>query len=142
MNYKNEELLINENNLSKFCSEFAFDDEYIFDKFCVISSHILQEYKFENEDIKDWELNDEETYDKKELLKNKALAMSKMMPEETEKVNESRKKYGMYLNSLIDEYQEIQNTNKIRHKENLTQFIKQIMMRFLKKKMLKKRKHQ
>lgn len=48
MNYKNEELLINENNFSKFCSEFAFDDEYIFDKFCVISSHILQEYKFEN----------------------------------------------------------------------------------------------
>lgn len=48
LNYKNEELLINENTFNKFCSEFEFNNEAIFDKFCVISSHILKEYKFEN----------------------------------------------------------------------------------------------
>ena len=48
INYKNEELLINENTFNIFCSEFVFNDEKIFDKFCVISSHILKEYKFEN----------------------------------------------------------------------------------------------
>ena len=48
LNYKNEELLINENTFNKFCSEFVFNNEAIFDKFCVISSHILKEYKFEN----------------------------------------------------------------------------------------------
>ena len=48
INYKNEELLINENTFNIFCSEFDFNNEFIFDKFCVISSHILKEYKFEN----------------------------------------------------------------------------------------------
>lgn len=48
LNYKNEELLINEITFNKFCSEFVFNNESIFDKFCVISSHILKEYKFEN----------------------------------------------------------------------------------------------
>ena len=48
LNYKNEELLINENTFNKFCSEFEFNNEAILDKFCVISSHILKEYKFEN----------------------------------------------------------------------------------------------
>ena len=48
INYKNEELLINESTFNKFCSEFVYNNEVIFDKFCVISSHILKEYKFEN----------------------------------------------------------------------------------------------
>jgi hypothetical protein len=48
INYKNEELLINENTFNKFCSEFVFNNEAIFDKFCIISSHILKEYKYEN----------------------------------------------------------------------------------------------
>ena len=48
INYKNEELLIGENTFNKFCSDFVFNNEEIFDRFCVISSHILKEYKFEN----------------------------------------------------------------------------------------------
>ena len=48
INCKNEDLLINENTLNKCFSEFVFNDENIMDKFCVISSHILKEYKFEN----------------------------------------------------------------------------------------------
>ena len=48
INCKNEELLINENTLNKCFSDFVFNNENILDKFCVISSHILKEYKFEN----------------------------------------------------------------------------------------------
>ena len=48
INYKNEELLINESTFNKFCSDFVYNNETIFDKFCIISSHILKEYKFEN----------------------------------------------------------------------------------------------
>ena len=48
INCKNEELLINDKIFNKFCNEFVFHDEFIFDIFCVVSSHILKQYKFEN----------------------------------------------------------------------------------------------
>ena len=48
INCKNEDLLINENTLNKCFSEIVFNNENIMGKFCVISSHILKEYKFEN----------------------------------------------------------------------------------------------
>jgi len=48
INCKNEELLISDTIFNQFCSEFVFNDEKIFDKFCIISSHILKQYKFEN----------------------------------------------------------------------------------------------
>ena len=48
INCKNEEILINENTLNKCFSDFVFNDENILDKFCIISSLILKEYKFEN----------------------------------------------------------------------------------------------
>jgi hypothetical protein len=48
INNKNEELLINENTLNKCFSDFVFNNENILNNFCVISSHILKEYKFEN----------------------------------------------------------------------------------------------
>ena len=48
INCKNEELLINENTLNKCFSDCLFNNESILDKFCVISSHILKEYKYEN----------------------------------------------------------------------------------------------
>ena len=48
INCKNEELLINQNTLNKCFGDFVFNNEIILDHFCVISSHILKEYKFEN----------------------------------------------------------------------------------------------
>ena len=48
INFKNEDLLIKECAFDIFCSEFVFNNENIFDRFCVIYSHILKEYKFEN----------------------------------------------------------------------------------------------
>ena len=48
INYKNEDLLINECALDIFCNEFVYNNEKIFDRFCIIYSHILKEYKFES----------------------------------------------------------------------------------------------
>ena len=48
INCKNEELLVNEKTLNKCFADFVFNNETILDHFCVISSHILKEYKFEN----------------------------------------------------------------------------------------------
>ena len=83
-----------------------------------------KENLFENEDIENWGLNRPDLEDKMVLLKNKDYAMSKMIPEETKRVKEIENIYGGYLNCLVEEYQKIQNLNKIRHKENILQFIK------------------
>ena len=49
--------------------------------------------------------------------------MEKMLPEETKKVKDKKMMYGSLLNSLIDEYDHIQNLNSKRHKENSISFI-------------------
>ena len=94
-----------------------------------IAEHIKlidqKEYLFENEDIKNWGLDPLDAENKILLMRNKDYAMSKMLPEETKKVSEIRKLYGIYLNSLIDEYNNIQFINKVRHKENILIFIKE-----------------
>ena len=96
-----------------------------------IKAHIklidIKEDYFENEDIEKWGLNQEELNNKMLFLRNKELAFSKMLPEETNKVNDYKNLYGGYLNSFINEYQKIQNFNKIRHKENTLIFIKEMI---------------
>ena len=94
---------------------------FIKDKIKLIDT---KEYFFENEDFKNWGLNQEDLDDKMLLLKNKDYAMSKMLPEETRKLKEDENIYGSYLNCLVEEYQKIQNLNKIRHKESVLEFIK------------------
>ena len=94
---------------------------FIKDKIKLIDT---KEELFENENIENWGLRQEDIQDKLFLLKNKDYAMSRMIPEETKKVKESENIFGGYLNSLIEEYQIIQNVNKKRHKENILQFIK------------------
>ena len=99
-----------------------------------IKSHIklidAKEKLFEQQNIDDWgidkiEMNCEY---KQMLLSNKDFAMSKMLPEETKKDNEKRYIYGTYLNSLIDEYENIKNVNKKRHKENILSYIKDMVV--------------
>ena len=50
--------------------------------------------------------------------------MSKMLPGETKKVDDLKKLYGCYLNSLIEEYERIKTLNNKRHRENCLKFIK------------------
>ena len=84
-----------------------------------------KEYLFNNEDIENWGINKEDIIDRRILLKNKEYSFSKMMPDETKKVDEYKKMYGCYLNSLINEFNEIKNYNSIRHKDNITKYIRE-----------------
>ena len=83
-----------------------------------------KERMFREEDIENWGLSNEDMKNKMNLLKNKEYSIERMLPEETKKVNDYRKMYGCYLNSLVDEYKEIQNYNGIRHKDSISNFIK------------------
>ena len=47
-----------------------------------------------------------------------------MLPEETKQVDDAKKFYGSYLNSLIEEYQRIRTLNTKRHKDACSKFIK------------------
>ena len=83
-----------------------------------------KERMFREEDIENWGLSQEDLKNKMNLLKNKEYSIERMLPEETKKVNDYRKMYGCYLNSFVDEYKEIQNYNGIRHKENISNFLR------------------
>ena len=89
--------------------------------------HKLTETKerlFEEKKIDDWGLDKEDLENKILLFRDKELSMEKMLPEETKKVKDKKMMYGSLLNSLIDEYDHIQNLNSKRHKENSISFIK------------------
>jgi hypothetical protein len=83
-----------------------------------------KERMFREEDIENWGLSQDDMKNRMNLLKNKEYSIERMLPEETKKVNDFRKLYGCYLNSLVDEYKEIQNYNGIRHKDSICNFIR------------------
>ena len=82
-----------------------------------------KERLFEEKKIDDWGLDKEDLENKILLFRDKELSMEKMLPEETKKVKDKKMMYGSLLNSLIDEYDHIQNLNSKRHKENSISFI-------------------
>jgi sorting nexin-7/30/sorting nexin-8 len=108
---------------------------YVYDniKIQFIKQHIKliekKEKLFEQENIEDWSLEKNEINpdNKLLLLSNKDFAMSKMLPKETTEDNEKMYIYGVYLNSLINDFENIQNVNKKRHKENISNFIKEMV---------------
>ena len=83
-----------------------------------------KENLYKQQDMTLWGLNEEDMKHKVVFLKNKDLAFSKMLPEETKNVLELKNIYGAYLNSIIDEYERIRLLNGIRHKNNISEFIK------------------
>ena len=83
-----------------------------------------KEKLFKEQDINSWGLNENDLKHKNVFLKNKELAFSKMMPEETKNVIEMKNIYGAYLNSLIDEYERIRLLNGKKNKENTINILK------------------
>ena len=83
-----------------------------------------KEKLFKEQDINLWGLNDSDLKHKNVFLKNKELAFSKMMPEETSNVLSMKNVYGVYLNSLIDEYERIRIINGKKNKENTIKLLK------------------
>ena len=85
-----------------------------------------KENLFKQQDLMQWGLTQKDLENKLLLLKNKELAFSKMLPEETKRVNMFKEFYGSYLNSIISEYERIRLLNSKRHKDNITIFIRQL----------------
>ena len=86
---------------------------------------------FEDGDTSYWELEEKnDVMNNLELLKNKELAFSKMLPEETKKVLGYRNFYAFYLNSVIDEYNRIKDLNGERNKKIIRNFCKETINNF------------
>ena len=78
------------------------------------------------QDISNWGLSSFDLEMKSQLLTNKNLAFSKMLPKDTKKVDDLKHYYGFYLNSIISEFERIRELNGKRHKNRVTNFIKEI----------------
>ena len=85
-----------------------------------------KETLFEKQDTETWQLNEEDKSNVINLLKNKELAFSKMLPQETLKLQDNKNFYGCLLNSLISEFKRIRKVNTKRHKEYTTKFVKEL----------------
>ena len=83
-----------------------------------------KETLFQEKKVEKWGLDRDELDNQLLLFKDKELSLSKMLPEETKQVDDAKKLYGSYLNSLIEEYQRIRKLNTKRHKEACSKFIK------------------
>ena len=77
-----------------------------------------KEKLFKEQDINSWGLNENDLKHKDIFLKNKELAFNRMMPEESKNVLNIKNVYGVYLNSLIDEYERIRLLNGKKNKAN------------------------
>ena len=77
-----------------------------------------KEKLFKEQDINSWGLNENDLKHKDVFLKNKELAFNRMMPEESKNVLNIKNVYGVYLNSLIDEYERIRLLNGKKNKAN------------------------
>ena len=91
-----------------------------FDKLMALKENIFKQ------DITTWGINLSDIENKYELLTNKNLAFTKMLPIDTKKVDELRQNYGFYLNSIISEFERIRELNSTRHKDNIKKFINNI----------------
>ena len=60
-----------------------------------------------------------------EKQKKKEIECSKLLINESEKVNELEKEYGCYLNSYINEYERLRDLNSTKMKKNAFYFIKE-----------------
>lgn len=77
-----------------------------------------KEKLFKEQDINSWGLNENDLKHKDIFLKNKELAFNRIMPEESKNVLNIKNVYGVYLNSLIDEYERIRLSNGKKNKAN------------------------
>ena len=82
-----------------------------------------KESLFQKQDLDSWKLSKEDKANRIQLLSDKNLAFTKMLPKDTMKVYEYKSFYGGMLNSLISEFERIREINAKRHKESITKFI-------------------
>ena len=74
-----------------------------------------KEELFRKGDTDKWELKEEDANRKNELIGDKQLAMDKMLPKESEQLEELKSFYGASLNSIIAEYERHQILSGTNH---------------------------
>ena len=85
-----------------------------------------EEFFRKPETIPKWDLDPKENLNRNELIKNKQLALQKMLYKETNHANNQKQLYGFYLNRIIAENERMKSVNAERHlKETLNVFKKQ-----------------
>ena len=85
-----------------------------------------KETLYEKQDPTQWQLKEEDRQNVMNIVKNKDLAFSKMLPQDTIKLEELKNFYGCMLNSAIGEYERIRRINAKRHKEYTTKFVREL----------------
>ena len=74
---------------------------------------------FKRGDTNKWDLNIQDKNNVSNLIRDKSLALMKMLPKETENVIGLKKNYGFYLNRILEEYERIKLINSNNHKKTI-----------------------
>ena len=78
-----------------------------------------KESLFEKGDTNKWELDIQDKNNVQNLIQDKALALTRILPKDTNNVIGLKKIYGFYLNRIIEEFERIKKINCNNHKKNL-----------------------
>ena len=78
-----------------------------------------KEELFRRGDINKWELDPQEKDKATVYLQDKASALMKILPKETNNVINIKKQYGYYLNRIIEEYERIKIINSVLHRKTI-----------------------
>lgn len=79
---------------------------------------LKKEELFRKGEIKNWGLTAEDMKTSSELLQNKDLAFTKMLPKKTADLLLAKKEYGFYTTSFISEFERLRRSNGLRDKNN------------------------
>ena len=76
---------------------------------------------FKKSDVSKWDLGPNKNISVVTLLKEKKIALPKMLFNETNAVINMKQIYGYYLNRIISEYERIKKINNFEHKQNVSE---------------------
>lgn len=107
-------------------NEFALMKE-LFDKTDSAHKNFYKQFRqltakkeelFKKGEIRNWELSEEDMKNSSELMQNKKMAFSKMLPKRTEELALAQKEYGYFTTCVLSEYKRLRSISGIRHKQN------------------------
>ena len=82
---------------------------------------------FKRGDTNKWDLNIQDRNNLNNLVRDKSLAVTKILPKETVNVIEMKKTYGFYLNRILEEYERIRAINSNNHKKTIINVCEKII---------------
>ena len=86
-----------------------------------------KEELFRKGDTDKWELKEEDENRKNELIGDKQLAIDKMLPKESQQLEELKSFYGATINSVIEEYERHQILSGINHANIISNYCRKQM---------------